>query len=177
MVGPAEGSLGGIATLVESLLPLLRDRVDLLYVDGHETQASVLMAEAASGRGIPVVMDAGSVRAGSRELVTVCTDVIGAEGFAAELTGREDFLAALRDLQASGPERVGTTFGAGGVLGLDGENVVTTPAYEVRVLDTTGAGDVFHAGYAFARALGEDFADCLALGAAVYGARQRIGAV
>ena len=59
------------------------------------------------------------------------------------------------------------TFGAGGVLGLEGDAFVGVPAFAVESVDTTGAGDAFHAGYACALARGEPFARALRFGAAV----------
>jgi sulfofructose kinase len=151
----------------DAVPPAALDHCDMLYVDGHEPEASLRLAAEARRRGLPVVMDAGSVREGTAELVRLCTDVIGARGFARELTGRDDPLEALRALREMGPERVGTTFGHGGVLGLDGDGAKVAPAIAVAVLDTTGAGDAFHAGYAFARASGRCFAASLGLGCAV----------
>ncbi len=144
------------------------DGCDLLYCDGHEPRAAVRLAQAARARGLPVVLDAGTVRDGARELVACCSDVISSRGFAPALTGRADPLGALRALRDLGPQRVAMTFGAAGVLALDADGRVAfhVPAFAVPVLDTTGAGDVFHAGYAFARARGDRWPDCLALGAA-----------
>lgn len=138
---------------------------DLLYVDGHEPKLSCLAAAEARSAGIPVVMDAGNVRQGSEELVALCTDVISSTRFAPDLTGFKDPLIALRALQERGPTRVAMTFGPGGVLAMDQEHF-TVPAFEVPVVDTTGAGDVFHAGYAFARCQGGEFLDHLRFGAA-----------
>jgi sugar/nucleoside kinase (ribokinase family) len=145
---------------------LLADR-DLLYVDGHEPAAAGVLATAARARDLPVVMDAGTVRAGSRELVALCSDVVSSRRFAPELTGTDDPGEALRRLRQLGPERVALTSGPDGVLALDGDLCRGVPAFAVDAVDTTGAGDVFHAGYAFARAEGRSFVDCLRWGAAV----------
>lgn len=145
---------------------LLADR-DLLYIDGHEPAASLALAEAARARGLPVVMDAGTLRAGSRELVSLCSDVISSSGFAPAFAGCDDPATALRALQAAGPARVAMTFGPGGVLGLEGDRLVGVPAFAVESVDSTGAGDAFHAGYACARVRGEPFGRALRFGAAV----------
>ncbi len=140
---------------------------DLLYLDGHEPEAALALAPLARRLGLPVVLDAGTVRAGSRELVAACSDVIGSRRFAPDLTGKEDPVTALQLLKEMGPPRVGMTFGKGGVLGLADEAPVAVPAYDVSVVDTTGAGDAFHAGYALALAHGQDFPTCLRWGAGV----------
>jgi sulfofructose kinase len=41
------------------------------------------------------------------------------------------------------------TLGQDGVLAWDGENFHHTPAFRVPVVDTTGAGDIFHAGFIY----------------------------
>ena len=126
--------------------PELLDDVDLLYTDGHEAEVSIRMARSARERGLPVVLDAGSVRAGSGELVARCTDVVSSRDFAPGLTGLTAPLDALRALQNMGPERVAMTFGSEGVLGLENNRPLPVATFAVPVRDTTGAGDAFHAG-------------------------------
>ena len=140
--------------------------VDLFYTDGHETRAACVLAHLARARGLPVVMDAGSVRPGSAELAAACSDVISSTLFARQLSGLTDPPAALRFLRDSGPPQVGMTFGRSGSLLLVDDRPVPVPAFAVDVVDTTGAGDVFHAGYAFARGLGADPVACMAFGSA-----------
>ncbi|MBD3221790.1 hypothetical protein GF314_11170 [bacterium] len=149
--------------------PAWVDRCDLLYHDGHEPAAMLTLAGRARERGLPVVMDAGAVREGSAEVVAASTDVISSRGFAPALTGREDPAAALRALRRRGPSRVAMTFGEAGVLALGehDDRVDHLAAYAVDVVDTTGAGDAFHAGYALGRARGDAWHQALELGAAV----------
>ncbi len=154
-------------------VPELLDDADLFYTDGHEAEVSILLATSALERGLPVVFDAGSVRAGSGELVACCTDVVSSRGFAPDLTGRTAPLDVLRALRDTGPERVAMTFGSEGVLGLENDRPFPVAAFAVPVRDTTGAGDAFHAGYAFALANGLDFGSCLDWGSAVAGLKCR----
>ena len=142
------------------------DGIDLLYADGHETAATAVLAREARRRGLPVVLDAGTVREGMAELVPLCSDVISSNIFAPALTGQSNPAAALRALAALGPERVAMTFGKAGCLALVDGEIEHVPAFAVPVRDTTGAGDVFHAGYAFARARGLPWRDCLVFGSA-----------
>lgn len=149
--------------------PAWLENTDLFYIDGHEYPAALKLAPLARGRKLPVVMDAGSVREGSRDLVSCCTDVISSEIFAPSLAGTDDPVQSLAFLSSLGPERVAMTFGGGGMLALVGGKPLAVPAYDLPVIDTTGAGDVFHAGYALGLALGRDFLGCLRLGAATAG--------
>jgi len=51
--------------------------------------------------------------------------------------------------------------GADGVLSWDGANFHYCPAFEVRPVDTTGAGDIFHAAFAYGLLRGDDLTDIL----------------
>jgi sugar/nucleoside kinase (ribokinase family) len=140
--------------------------IDLLYLDSHEPLAAVALAREARRSDLPVVMDAGNVREGVVQLVAHCSDVISSQVFAPRLTGLVDPAAALRQMSALGPARVAMTFGKAGCLALADGRVVHVPAFAVPVRDTTGAGDAFHAGYAFALASGKPWLECLAFASA-----------
>ncbi len=140
---------------------------DLFYTDGHDAPAATILAGQARAMSIPVVMDAGSVREGSAALVRQVSDAISSEGFAPDLTGCALPVAALQELRRRGPARVAMTFGRRGALALDQERVIHVPAFDVAVVDSTGAGDAFHAGYAYGRVTGLGFRSCLEYGAAV----------
>jgi len=53
---------------------------------------------------------------------------------------------AARWLRERGADRVALTRGAGGAVLADGDGIVDVPAYDVDVVDATGAGDAFVAG-------------------------------
>ncbi len=142
------------------------DDVDLLYLDGHEPALSLVAAIKAKNRNIPVVFDAGSVREASRELVALCTDVISSSTFATDLTEIDDCALALKKIRSMGPSRVAMTFGREGVVALD-HNLFSVPSFKINAVDTTGAGDVFHAGYAYSMACGGGFRSNLVFAAAV----------
>jgi sugar/nucleoside kinase (ribokinase family) len=142
------------------------DGIDLLYLDSHEPCAGAALAEEARRRSLPIVLDAGNVREGMAELVPLCSDVISSTVFAPRLTGQSEPLAALRAISALGPAHVAMTFGKAGCLALWNNRAKHVPAFVFPVRDTTGAGDVFHAGYAFARAKGRPWLECLEFGSA-----------
>jgi len=89
------------------------------------------------------------------------TDVaIASHTFPAGLPGAPSPEAFLPDLLAKlapdGLRIAGVTLGRDGCLAVrDGEAPVRVPGHEVEVADTTGAGDVFHAGFAAALLEGE----------------------
>jgi len=53
------------------------------------------------------------------------------------------------------------TLGAEGVAGFDGRDFVHARGIRVEAADTTGAGDVFHAGFLFALLAGKPFPEIL----------------
>ena len=69
--------------------------------------------------------------------------------FLARLTGCDDLRTALKQSQRLGPKLCVATLGTGGALALEDGTFLYQPAYRVAVRDSTGAGDVFHAGYAY----------------------------
>jgi sugar/nucleoside kinase (ribokinase family) len=71
-------------------------------------------------------------------------------------TGEADLESACRALIAKGVGCVAATCGADGVLLVDESGVEQIPAFEVDVVDTTGCGDAFSAGFLRGLALGRD---------------------
>lgn len=64
----------------------------------------------------------------------------------AELSHTER-VEVMRYVQARGPQIVIFTFGADGCIGIDGEKEFSVASMDVPVVDTTGAGDVFHGAF------------------------------
>jgi sugar/nucleoside kinase (ribokinase family) len=82
------------------------------------------------------------------------------------LTDTDDLLAGCRALRDRGVGCVAATRGGEGavVIGADGEQAV--PAFEVDVVDTTGCGDAFSAGFLRGLSLGRDRVQAATLGCA-----------
>jgi sugar/nucleoside kinase (ribokinase family) len=95
---------------------------------------------------------------------------------ALRFAGRDDGdVEAAAAALASGGALVVVTLGAGGALAHDGDAVVRAAAPDVEVVDTTGAGDTFAAGFLSARLSGAALTEALAFACAC-GARS-VGAV
>ncbi|MBU4597979.1 MAG: hypothetical protein KKA46_09220 [Proteobacteria bacterium] len=122
----------------------------LLHLDGHFVEAGLEAARIARAAGAVVTLDAERVRDGTAELVSLCHVVMGDSGFAQRLTGRDDPMVALRELAAMGPLWAGRTVGERGAQMLADGEFLEHPGFAVEAVDTTGAGDVFHAGMAHA---------------------------
>ena len=81
------------------------------------------------------------------ELVAAVTIPIFAEHVPSALTGRADPEKALRALRREHDGLLVVTLGTQGALALDGHRAIRSPAFIVDAIDTTGAGDVFRAGF------------------------------
>jgi sugar/nucleoside kinase (ribokinase family) len=85
------------------------------------------------------------------------------------LTGAGDLLEGCRELVSRGVECVAATCGAEGAMVVDAEGHQEVPALAVEVVDTTGCGDAFSAGFLRGIALGRSRREAAALGCAVAG--------
>ncbi len=136
-----------------------------VLLDGHDVSASIASARLARGAGVPVVLDAEKVQEGMEELAGLCDHVVAASSFVAQLLPGAGPEEGIREVhRRCSPATVSVTMGAGGALGFDGREVIRVRGIEVATVDTTGAGDVFHAGFLFALLAGKPFPAMLAFG-------------
>ncbi|MGP3983080.1 carbohydrate kinase family protein [Streptomyces sp. KR80] len=81
-------------------------------------------------------------------------------------TDERDLVAAAKRLIAAGAGMVAVTCGGDGALLVDGDTVERVPAFAVDVIDTTGCGDAFSAGFLRGVSLGRSARDAAVLGSA-----------
>jgi sulfofructose kinase len=161
-------------------------RPKVILFDGHQPVISVPLAMEARARGIPAVLDAGSVHKGTVELGPLCTCLVASEKFAAGLSGEKDPRMALNVLARMAPVAVitlgetglvwasacGNPDAPGGVLhrlppeaaGLSAAGAPrhgSLGAFAVDAVDTTGAGDIFHGAFALRIARGDGLLSAL----------------
>jgi sulfofructose kinase len=125
---------------------------DFLLIDGLMTEASFHAVRKAREKNVPVMLDAGRVREGMTELAHLCDYVVASEEFGRELvsgSGQFDAETAVRYMQSFGARASTITLGDRGSITIAGDEIFRTPAFRVEVVDTTGAGDVFHGGYIY----------------------------
>jgi len=128
-------------------------RPKVLLFDGHEPFLSIALAERARAEGIPTVLDAGSLHEGTKALMGRVDYLAASEKFASQWLEGGDGADALEGLAAVAPAVVITLGERGLVWRKNGESGAL-PAFPVRAIDTTGAGDAFHG--AFAAGLARD---------------------
>ncbi len=104
----------------------------------------------ARAAGVPVVADLDEIYPGVDALIEKIDYLVVSRDFPGRLTGESNLRTALREIQARyGCVLTAATLGPDGVLAWDGERFHYAPAYRVPVVDTTGAGDIFHAGFIY----------------------------
>ncbi len=121
-----------------------------LHVDGYETAAATQAAQWAREAGVPVIADLDEIYDGVRELVRNVDYLIVSRDFPVRLTAERALPEALKAMREKyGCRLAAATLGQDGVLAWDGAQLVHRAAYRVNVVDTTGAGDIFHAGFIY----------------------------
>ena len=123
----------------------------ILHLDGYDTAAATIAAQWARAAGIPVVADLDELYPGVEELIANIDYLIVSRDFPCRLMGEPNLEIALRKIQDQyGCLLTAATLGPDGVLAWDGKQFHRSDAYRVPVADTTGAGDIFHAGFIYA---------------------------
>ncbi len=152
-----------IAPLSPDLLPsTILERSNFLLLDGYEADAAIRAAEIVHEAGGQVVLDAGNIRPRMDEQLLLADWVIVPLAFVRACYGEMDLFDVVRDLLAKGAKGAIVTNGAAGsVSGVAGGNVEWIGTYPVKVVDTTGAGDIFHAGIIQGLINGWDLSDCV----------------
>ena len=94
--------------------------------------------------GIPSVLDADITPDPIDDLVKLADHIAFSEPGLAKYTGCSDPVEGLKLAQQQTNGKVYVTVGAQGCYWLENDNIHHEPVVKVKVVDTTGAGDVFH---------------------------------
>ncbi|MEX2540844.1 MAG: PfkB family carbohydrate kinase [Trueperaceae bacterium] len=158
-------SNGDVRGLEPAELPeRLIGRAAVLHLDGFDIDAALEAARIARAAGVPVSLDggAGEPWPGLLDLLPLVDLLVVAAQFAESVTGEKRPESALTALRRWGARQVVITDGARGAWFLGGEgDTGHVPAFDVEVVDTTGAGDTFHGAYLHAFLAGESIAGCV----------------
>lgn len=134
-------------------------RFDAMLVDVRWLEGATRALDAARAAGVPAMLDADiappEVLAA---LVPRAHHVVFSEPALKAFAGIDDVAAALARIGPIVPGVVGATAGARGFFWRDGAAIGHVEAPAVEVVDTLGAGDVFHGGFALALAEGRPIA-------------------
>ncbi len=147
-------------------LDLIR-HAKMLHIDGHQPRAALAAAHEARQCGVLVNFDAGTLRDGVPELLNETDLLIASERFARQYTGEADLKKALVKLAAIGATVTGVTMGEAGSMVIDRGKIIFCPAFKIQPVDTTGAGDVYHAAFGVRYLETHDLLECMRFASAV----------
>ena len=168
---------------VDTISPDLISSASILYLEGYlfgpeKPRAAMMKAvdiAHSAGRKVAFTLSESVCIAGRKEGFGKMIDGGGVdllfanEDEALQLTGRSDLESALSELRVKVPTLV-ITRGPEGAIAIEGDARISIPAAPVgEVVDTTGAGDLFAAGFLTARCKGAGLERCLWTGAIAAG--------
>lgn len=123
-----------------------------IHMDGHQPDAAIYYAKLGREAGMLTSLDGGGLRSNTHELLAFTDVAIVAERLCQQM-GIETPAMMIDYLKSRGCRIGGVTLGERGLVWYDETGTVRTlPALAVppkRVLDTSGAGDVFHGAYIY----------------------------
>ena len=132
----------------------------ILIVDGFHPEAALTAARWMRSASKKVLLDLQKPECAMppemSELVSLSNILISGEGGLQTVTGIGEPLEAGRKILSMGARLVVETWGERGSLTVTADEHFVTPAFPVRAVNTTGAGDVFHGAYAAALLEGRD---------------------
>ena len=167
----------------DTISPDLISSASILYLEGYlfgpeKPRAAMMKAvdiAHSAGRKVAFTLSESVCIAGRKEGFGKMIDGGGVdllfanEDEALQLTGRSDLESALSELRVKVPTLV-ITRGPEGAIAIEGDARISIPAAPVgEVVDTTGAGDLFAAGFLTARCKGAGLERCLWTGAIAAG--------
>jgi len=132
-----------------------------MFVDDVDMEAAIAAGKAGIAAGLPVTTDIEAVKPGTDRLMRAVTIPIFAEQVPRALTGEIEPEAALRVLRNRHGGLLCVTLGARGAAALAGDEFIYQPGFQVDAIDTTGADDIFRAGFIYATLRGDAPADVL----------------
>ena len=136
-----------------------------LHIDARKPEVDIFLSKWAKKLGAKVSLDVGSLRSGVehefcilRSVFAFVDHLIVSKRFACGFTRLSDPFSACKELLEKGFEIVVVTIGEDGCIcgsprgftksGAEDE-IFHSPGFPVKVVDTTGAGDVFHGAFIY----------------------------
>jgi len=157
------------APFLEALSARDMAHVKFIYSDCRIAELSETIFAQAVLADIPIVLDVEVVNEKTLKLIEYATYLITNDCVIQELAGEADLELALHILAKKYKMRgVVATLGSNGCIGLEkvgaeeAFEIKRQEGYQVAAVDTTGAGDAFHAGFIAALARKKSFLEALA---------------
>jgi sugar/nucleoside kinase (ribokinase family) len=134
------------------------------------------ICEAARRRNVPVILDGDRPTDEDDPLFRIATHVIFSSECLRATTGAADLATGLQRIARKTDAFLAVSNGPNDILFLEGGKLCQLPVFEIDAVDTLGAGDAFHGGFALALAEGRSEVEAMRFGAAVAGIKcSRVG--
>ena len=129
----------------EAIRPSILEGAQILMLDGHYLPQAIELAAMARSRGIPVVLDGGSWKEGLDRLLPLVDYAICSDNFYPPgCTDKQEVIASLRQ---AGLEHFAITRDDDPIIAHHQGQTIELPVLDIDVIDTMGAGDIFHGAF------------------------------
>ena len=129
--------------------PALIASARILHVDDEDQEAAIAAATVARSAGVPCASDIDRITDRTKDLIAAVSIPIFAQHVLPAMTGESDVERGLRAMRQWNDGMLCVTLGPSGAMLLQGDELVIEPAFSVKAVDTTGAGDVFRAAFIY----------------------------
>jgi sugar/nucleoside kinase (ribokinase family) len=143
----------------------LLESTSVVLVDAHCMEACLAWASAARKRLITVVLDGGSWKSGTDELLTLVDTAICSDDFLPPGCTNEE--CVIDYLRSAGVRQVAITRGSSPIRFVEKSHAGLIHVPQIHVVDSLGAGDIFHGAFCFYVSAGCAFADALRIASRV----------
>jgi sulfofructose kinase len=157
----------GEALIEEELDADFLDGVSFLLMDGLMKDVSLHAAKKANALNIPLMLDAGRIRPGMLEIAQLSDYLVASEEFARGLGWHLNPEVLHKEKERLGVRVLTVTIGDRGSVTVSNDEFFQIPAFTVKAVDTTGAGDVFHGGYIYGLLQGWDIRNTVTFASAL----------
>jgi sulfofructose kinase len=142
---------------------------DLVLADNRYPQFVAPICAAARGRNVPVVLDGDKPSVEDDPLFRLASHIIFSTECLTITTGCSDLAEGLKRIARHTDAFLAVSNGPNDILFLDDGTLRRVPVFAIRAVDSLGAGDALHGGFALALAEGRNEVEALRFGAAVAG--------
>jgi sulfofructose kinase len=142
---------------------------DAVLADNRYPDFVQPICEAARRRKLPVVLDGDRPTVEDDPLFRIASHVIFSWECLRETTGVADLAEGLQRIARNTDAFLAVSNGPDDIVYLDGGVLRQLPVFKISAVDTLGAGDAFHGGFALALAEGQSEVDAMRFGSAVAG--------
>jgi sugar/nucleoside kinase (ribokinase family) len=165
-----------IATAVPADPNRIVAAADAVLADNRYPDFVRPICEAARRRNIPIVLDGDRPTVEDDPLFRLATHIIFSSECLRETTGTTDLAEGLKRIRRQSRAFLAVSNGPGAIVFLEDDVLRKSPVFEINAVDTLGAGDVFHGGFALGLAEGKREVEAMRFGAAAAGIKcSRVG--